>query len=319
MSMKIIVSDCDHDSMEQEQAVLGAANIPFVMANCKTEEDLLKECAGYEVVLNQYAPFTRNVISKLAPDLKQIVRYGVGVNNVDLDAATEYGVQVCNVPDYGMNEVADQAFALMMALVRKVVLMNKYTKEEAWNYAKCIPVYRIPGSVVGIVGFGRIGRVFAKRMSGFDVECIAFDPYYAEGTVVDGVTIVSIETLIERSDMISVHSPLIDQTRNLFNLETFKKMKKTAYLVNTARGGIVNEGDLYTALQEGMIAGAALDVVDVEPMSVGHQLFALDNFLCTPHMAWYSVEAALELKTKVAQEGVAFAQGEAIRYPVNKL
>lgn len=319
MSLKIVVSDCDHASMEQEQAVLAEAGIPFVQKACKTEEDLIQECAGYNIVLNQYAPFTRNVISKLAPELKQIVRYGVGVNNVDLDAATEYGVQVCNVPDYGMNEVADQAVALLMSLVRKVCLMNQYTKTQAWNYAEGMPIYRIPGSVVGIVGLGRIGRVFAKRMSGFDVERIAFDPFYQVGEVIDGVEIVSIETLIERADMISIHSPLIDATRNLFNLDTFKKMKNTAYIVNTARGGIVNEEDLYTALSQGMIAGAGLDVVEVEPMSVGHPLFSLDNFLCTPHMAWHSMESALELKTKVAQEGVAMALGQPVRYPVNKL
>ncbi|WP_409969281.1 C-terminal binding protein [Bengtsoniella intestinalis] len=282
MSMKIIISDCDHASMDQEKAVLAEAGIPFVQAACKTEDDLIANCAGYNVVLNQYAPFTRNVISKLAPDLKHIVRYGVGVNNVDLEAATEYGVQVCNVPDYGMNEVADQAVALMMALVRKVCLMNRFTKEEAWEYAKCLPVYRIPGSVVGIVGLGRIGQVFAKRMSGFDMERIAFDPAYEIGTFVNGVEIVSFETLIERSDMISIHSPLIPETRDLFNLDTFKKMKDTAYVVNTARGGIINEADLLTALQEKMIAGAGLDVVDVEPMSPGHPLFAFENFLCTP-------------------------------------
>lgn len=317
--MRIIVSDCDHTDMEQERAVLAAAQIPFVQMSCVTEEDLLRDCAGYEIVLNQYAPFTRKVISKLAPDLKQIVRYGVGVNNVDVEAATEYGVQVCNVPDYGMNEVADQAVALMMALVRKVCLMNRYTKEEAWNYSHAIPVHRIPNMVVGIAGLGRIGRTFARRMSGFGVELIAWDCLYPAGTEVEGCKMVEFEELVRRSDVISIHAPLTEETRNLFDLEVFKQMKHSAYLVNTSRGGIINEDDLLTALQENMIAGAALDVVDLEPMCPDHPLFAFENFLCTPHMAWYSEESAIELKRKVAEEGVRFAKGEAILYPVNTL
>ncbi len=316
--MKVIITDCDHSNLNEEKAVFEKNGVEYELKHCKTEDDLINECKGYPVLTNQYAPFTRKVIEALSPELKQIVRYGVGVNNVDLQAATDCGVIVCNVPDYGMNEVADQAVAMMMALVRKVVLMNEYTKSSDWDYTKAVKIHRIPGQVVGIYGLGRIGKTFAKRMSGFDVELIAVDPAYSVGDVVDGVTIVDMDTLLEKSDIISVHSPLDATTKHAFNKETIAKMKPSAYLINVSRGGIINEDDLYEALKNGVIAGAAIDVVEVEPMKVGHKLFELDNFLITPHMAWYSEEAALELKSKVALEACRYINKEALLYQVNK-
>ena len=154
---------------------------------------------------------------------------------------------------------------------------------------------------------------------GFECRLIAYDPSYPVGTVEAGVEIVSWDTLLQESDMISIHCPLTSETENMFGLQEFRKMKKSAVVVNTARGGIVNEKDLLTALEQNMIAGAALDVVKEEPMEVGASLFAFDNFLCSPHMAWYSQESALELKRKVAEEAVRFAKGESLRDPVNIL
>lgn len=318
-SMKIIVTDCDHESMKQEKEVFGRANLTFTQLACWKEDCLINQAKGGEILLTQYGQFTRRVLEALKPELKLILRYGVGVNTIDVEAATDLGVQVCNVPDYGMNEVADQALGLMLGLVRKVCVMNERVKRGEWNYADAIPIHRIAGSTVGIVGFGRIGKTFAKRMSGFDCRRIAYDPMYSEGSKIDGVEIVSLDTLFGQSDMISVHCPLTPETENLFNLETFAKMKTTAYLVNTARGGIVNEKDLLIALNEKMIAGAALDVLEEEPGEMGDQLFKLDNFLCSPHMAWYSQESSRELKRKIAEEAVRFAQGKPLLYPVNHL
>lgn len=317
--MKIIVTDCDHDNMIQEEEVFGKAGLAFTHLACLTEEDLILQAKGGEIMLTQYGKFSRRVMEKLRPELKLIVRYGVGVDTIDLEAATELGIQVCNIPDYGTNEVADQAMAMMLALVRKVCEMNDCTKHKTWNYAEAIPVARIPGSTVGIVGFGRIGHIFAKRMSGFDCRIIACDPVYEVGTVKDGVEMVTFETLLKESDMISIHCPLDKRTKNLFNIEILKKMKPTAYLINTARGGIINEADLLTALKDQIIAGAALDVVAEEPMGVGTELFKFDNFLCSPHMAWYSQESSLELKHKIAEESVRFATGVPVSYAVNQV
>ena len=317
--MKIIVTDCDHANMLQEEEVLKKAGMTFIHLACRTEQDLIDNAKGGEIMMTQYGPFSRQVMEALRPELKLILRYGVGVNTIDLEAATELGIQVCNVPDYGMNEVADQAMALMLGLARKVCEMNDCTKHKTWNYAEAIPIHRIPGSTVGIVGFGRIGKTFAKRMSGFGCRRIACDPAYETGSIQDGVEIVTLDTLLSESDMISVHCPLLPETRNLINMDAFQKMKPSAFLVNTARGGIVNEEALLAALQKKMIAGAALDVVSEEPMEVGAALFQLDNFLCSPHMAWYSQESAVELKRKIAEEAVRFAKGEPVRYPVNHL
>lgn len=317
--MKIIVTDCDHDNMIQEEEVFGKAGLTYTHLACKTEEDLILQAKGGEIMLTQYGRFSRRVMEKLRPELKLIVRYGVGVNTIDLEAATELGVQVCNIPDYGTNEVADQAMAMMLALVRKVCEMNDCTKHRTWNYTEAIPVGRIPGSTVGIVGLGRIGSTFARRMSGFDCRIIAYDIAYEVGIVKDGVEMVAFETLLKESDMISIHCPLNKETEDLFNIEVLKKIKPTAYLVNTARGGIVNEADLLIALKEQMIAGAALDVVAEEPMEVGAELFKFDNFLCSPHMAWYSQESSIELKRKVAEESVRFAGSVPVSYPVNQV
>ena len=315
--MKIVVSDNDHINMAQEKAVFRQAGMTFTMHQCKTERDVIDQLKGAEIVLNQYAPFTRRVFQALCPSLKQIVRYGVGVDNIDCVSAAEFGVQVCNVPDYGMNEVADQAISLLLAAARKIVLMANYTKGSRWDYGRAIPIHRIPGQTVGIVGLGRIGQTFAQRICGFGCRRIAYDPIYPVGQVVNGVEIVSFDTLLAQSDMISIHCPLQAATRNLFDLSAFQKMKPNAILVNTSRGGIVNERDLYTALSQKLIAGAALDVVEREPLSRDDPLFQLEQFLCTPHMAWYSEEAAQEMKRKVAEEAVRFATGQPVLYPVN--
>ena len=318
--MKIVVSDCDHESMSIEEKVLKDAGYSMTLHQCKTEEDLINLCKGASSVMNQYAPFTRRVIEALKPDLKQIVRYGVGVNNVDLEAASDHGVQVCNVPDYGMNEVSDHGIAMMMALVRKIVLMNNLVHKNEWDYQKSIPIFRLSEQTLGVIGLGRIGRLFAKKASAFGFKILGHDIYYkpnaADGT--DFITPASIEEIIEKSDVIAVYCPLTDETRDMFNDVAFDKMKKTAYIINTSRGGIINENALAKALAEGKIAGAALDVADKEPLPADSPLRKFDNCLLTPHMAWYSEEAGCELKRKVAEEVVRFSKGEAVHYPVNK-
>lgn len=315
--MQVIITDNDHADIDTERRILEEAGVPFRLEQCVTEDDVIERCADGEIFLNQYAPITRRVVEAL-PNLKLVVRYGVGVNNVDVEACTEHGVQVENVPDYGMNEVADQAIALMMALLRKVVLMNEYTKTEGWDYARSVPVHRLSELTCGVIGLGRIGREFAKRAHALGMKVIGYDPYFTPGEEFSFVEQVGLDDLMERSDVISVHCPP-EHAMDMFNKDAFARMKDTAYLINVARGGIVNEADLDVALAEGQIAGAALDCMENEPVAPGNPLFAHENLLVTPHMAWYSEEAADELNTKVAEEAVAFAAGEPIRYPVNTL
>lgn len=315
--MKVIITDCDHANINIEKEILDKAGLEFVLKQCKTEEDLIEQCKDGNIFINQYAPITRKVMEAL-PNLKMVVRYGVGVNNVDVKAATDLGVQVCNVPDYGMNEVADQAIAMMMALVRKVVIMNKYTKEVKWDYIHSMPIRRNSTMTVGVVGLGRIGRNFAEKAHHLGFNVIGYDPYYKETEETKFIVPSTIDEIIEKSDIISIHCPL-DGNRDLFDASAFKRMKNTAYIINVSRGGIINEKALDEALTNGEIAGAALDCVEFEPMMPGSPLFKHENLIVSPHMGWYSEEAASELKRKVAEESVRFAVGEAVHYPVNKL
>ncbi len=317
--MKVIITDCDHKNINIETDILSAAGLEVELLQCRTEEDLISQCKDADVFINQYAPITEDVMKSL-DNLKLVIRYGVGVNNVDVSAATRLGVQVCNVPDYGMNEVADHALALMLSLIRKVVMMNNYTKNVKWDFKKSIPIRRLSTLTVGVVGLGRIGRNFATKVHALGCNIIGYDPYYKPSEE-DGfgfITSVKIEELIQQSDVISIHCPL-EGARNLFNEEAFKNMKNTAYIINVARGGIIDEVALDKALENGEIAGAALDCVEFEPMHTDSALFRHENFICTPHMAWYSEEAEVDLKRKVAEEAARFCKGEQVKYPVNKL
>lgn len=315
--MKVIITDCDHANINIETEILTKAGLDFELKQCKTEEDLIEQCKDGEIFINQYAPITEKVMKAL-PNLKMVVRYGVGVNNVDVKAATKLGVQVCNVPDYGMNEVADQAIAMMMAMVRKVIFMNNYTKNVKWDYIKSIPVRRNSTQIVGVVGLGRIGRNFAEKAHALGFNVIGYDPFYKETEETKFIKQVSLDEIIETSDIISIHCPL-DGNKDLFNKEEFKRMKNTAVIINVSRGGIINEEALDEALTNGEIAGAALDCVEHEPMLPGAPLFKHENLIVSPHMGWYSEEAAEELKRKVAEESVRFSKGEKVHYPVNKL
>lgn len=314
--VKVIITDCDHDSIQIEKDVMKKADIPLELKQCRTEEDVIRECQDADVFIVQYAPITRKVM-EACPKLKYVVRYGVGVDTVDLDAATELGVQVGNVPDYGMNEVADHAIAMSLAMLRKIVPMNEQTKTEKWDYTTAIPVHRFSDLTCGVVGLGRIGRNFARKMHALGFKVIGYDPYFREtNETAVYVTPVDFDQLVRESDLISIHCPA-DGNRDLFNAETLKQMKESAILVNVARGGIINEQDLLAALKAGEIGGAALDCMMQEPVSPDNPLFREENVIVTPHMAWYSEEAASELKRKVAEESVTFLEGKPIRYPVN--
>ena len=314
--MRVIITDNDHKDIDIESKILAEAGVSFELKQCKTEEDLIEQCKDTEIFINQYAPITRRVMEAL-PNLKYVVRYGVGVNNVDVVAATELGVQVGNVPDYGMNEVADHAIALMMSLVRKVVSVNTYTKTNTWDYIQSIPIHRCSTQTVGVVGLGRIGRNFAEKAHALGFKIIGFDKFLPKDKFPDFVEPVGIEELQERSDVISIHCPS-DGNIDLFDKQAFQRMKKSAYIINCARGGIINEDDLLWALENKEIAGAGIDCVTKEPMLPGSPLLDCDNYVVTPHMGWYSEEAAEELNRKIAEEAVRFAKGQAIHYPVNQ-
>lgn len=320
MNEQIIICDCDHSDVDTEKAVFEKADLSFRWHHCTSQSEVIEQCKGAKVFLNQYVHMDEKIFAEI-PSLKCIIRYGVGVDNVNLQHADKYGVQVCNVPDYGTNEVADQALALMMSLVRKTYLVNKRIRDGIWDYREAIPVYRNAEATVGIIGLGRIGSAFAKRAQALGSRIIAYDidANNKERSFPDFVQMVSLKEVLQESDILSIHCSLNEQSRNMICINELKMMKSSAYLINVARGGIINEQDLDIALTQGIIAGAGLDVVKDERLQADNPLLKHDNFLVSPHMAWYSMQSAIELNRKAAQEAVRFIKGEPLHYPINNL
>ena len=313
----VIVADCDHQSIDIEKAVLADINPELPWLKCKTEDELIAQCADGEGIIIMYAPMTRRVMQTLK-HCKIIARYGVGVDSIDLKAAADLGIIVSNVPDYGTHEVSDHALAMMLCLTRKVAMASSLVKAGQWDFRLMHPIHRHQVQTIGIIGLGRIGSAMAHKTHALGMKVIAHDPLVKANRVPDYVTLVSLEELLRESDVVSVHCPLSESTRNLLDTKMLGLMKPSAYLINTARGSIVDEVALEKMLAEKRLAGAALDVLSCEPGKTDHPLFKHENFLCTPHMAWHSEESAKELKRKAAEEVKRVLRGEAPLYQVNK-
>jgi D-3-phosphoglycerate dehydrogenase / 2-oxoglutarate reductase len=249
---------------------------------------------------------------------KAIGRFGLGVDNIDLPAAKELGIAVNYVPDYCLREVSDHAMALLLALARKIPFSNKLVQSGRWEVPPIVPLRRLEGRVLGLIGFGNIPRALTPKAQAFGLKVITHDPFAAK-EVFDkfGVESVSFDDLLARSDFISVHAPLLPATRGLINAAAFSKMKKGAYLINTARGPLIEEGALVIALDSGRLGGAALDVVATEPLAKDSPLIGRDNVILTPHTAFYSVEALDELQTKCASDVARVLSGEKAVYPIS--
>lgn len=316
---KIIICDCDHKDVDTEKAVFDAAGYDFKWLHCMSQEEVIQQCQGAECFLNQYVRMDKKIFEAI-PALKFVVRYGVGVDNVNLEDATEYGVQICNVPDYGTNEVADQALALMLSLTRKVHMIGNMTKAGVWNYIEAVPVHRLSTRTVGLIGAGRIGQAFAHRVHALDCKVIAYDAAYGKpGFSVPGFVEMkaTMDEVLSQADILSLHCGLNPETKGMMNAAAFGKMKDGAYFINVARGGLVDEEALEAALSSGKLSGAGIDVVCTEPLSKDSPLFRHENVVVTPHMGWYSEESAVELNRKCAEETVRFLKGEPVHYPVN--
>lgn len=320
-NVQVIITDNDHSNIDEESRIFNEAGVTFRLEQCKTDDDLIAKCQGASVVLNQYAPFTEKAFEGL-PDLKVVVRYGVGVDNVDLEAASRHGVYVCNVPDYGTFEVADQALALLMEMCRKPGLGSQMVLSGVWDYTKLAPLTRISTLTVGIIGLGRIGSAFAKRVHALGCKVIGHDivtDRVKADPELSFVELCSEDEVFGRSDIISLHCGLNAGNAKFINKENIAKMKDGVKIINVSRGGLVNEPDLAEALVSGKISGAALDVTTREPLEDDSPLRKAPNILITPHIAWYSEEAAIDLNRKCAEEAVRAVRGEKLRCPVNQI
>lgn len=316
--MKVVITDYEYESIAQEREIIAAAGAELFDYQCRNGDGLIAATQDADAVIVQYAAMTADVIEHLQ-HCKVILKYGIGVNNIDVEAAAKKGIAVCNVPDYGIDEVANQSIAFLLALAKKLPIVTRALRGGDWSVRAAVPLFRLSGAVLGLVGFGRIPQDVARKMLGFGMRVIAYDPYASpEEAARMGVTLVDFDTLCRKSDFISLHCPLTKETTHLIDREALSKMKPTAFLINTARGPVVSEPDLIAALEAGALAGAALDVFEDEPLAQSSPLLKLEHVICTPHCAWYSEEAIATLQRKAAEEVVHVLAGNPPRSCVNR-
>jgi D-3-phosphoglycerate dehydrogenase / 2-oxoglutarate reductase len=311
----VVITDCDHDTIDPERAVLDGHGVELRRLQCRTPREVADQAGDADVLINQYVPITAEVLDAL-PRCRLVVRYGVGVDNVDVAAAAERGVWVANVPDYGRDEVADHTLALALAVLRGVVVLDRSVRDGTWDLEAARPLRRLATLSYGVVGCGAIGAAVAGRAAGLGMRVLGYDlPQVRSGPPIERVPL---EELLATADVVSLHAALTDQTHHLIGAAALARMRPTAFLVNTARGGLVDAAALLAALDDGKLAGAALDVLEGEPPDeLGWRLARHPRVVATPHAAWYSEESFHTLKTEVAREALRVLEGEAPRSPVN--
>lgn len=313
----VVVTDSVFPDLEPARQVLDTINAEVQLAPEPTPAAIGEAARNADGLLVTYAQVGAKVIAQLGR-CQIIARFGIGVDNVDIGAATESGIMVTRVPDYCIDEVSDHALALLLALARKVTQANQSVQEGQWAVAAVAPLHRLRGRTLGLVGFGQIPQALAPKAQSFGLRVIAHDPYLdAQLAAQHGVELVSFEELLQQANYVSIHAPLTEETRHMFDAAAFSQMQPGALLVNTARGPLVEEEALIAALDEGQIGGAALDVLSQEPPIADSPLLGRPDLILTPHAGFYSEESLRELQTKAAQEVARVLTGQAPRYPVN--
>lgn len=317
MGQKVIaVTDSPFPNLDAARAAVSRIGGELVQAKAGTPEAILEVARNADAILTTYAKVTTEVVQALTK-CKIIARFGIGVDNVDIEMATKKGIVVTKVPDYCIDEVSDHAMALLLAVVRKIPYSNKLVQAGRWEMPAVVPISRLRGRTLGLVGFGRIPQLVAPKAQSFGMKVITYDPFVPKEVLAKaGVQHAEFEELVKTSDFISLHCPLMPETRHIMSAKVFAMMKPSAYLVNTGRGPLVDEAALAASLDKGQLAGAALDVVEKEPPT-DSPILGRDNVIITPHTAFYSEEALLDLQTKAAEEVVRVLSGEAPKNPVN--
>jgi D-3-phosphoglycerate dehydrogenase len=305
--------------MVEEAEELAKVGAELVGVDCTTEDEIIEAARDADAIITGAARLTRRVMESL-PACQVIVRYGIGYDTVDVDAATDNSILVVNIPDFCIEEVSNHAITLLLSCAKKLVLMDSGTKQGLWAETKRAqaPMASIYGQTLGLVGCGNIGRMTARKAQCFGLMTLGYDPYVDKSLASEyGITLVSLPDLLKESDFVSVHTPLNKETRHLIGEKEFKQMKPGAYFINTARGSVVDEVALIKALDEKWIAGAGLDVFEQEPVAPDNPLLRMDNVVVTPHSASYSDASFQRLRTCVGQEAARVLSGKWPRNVVN--
>lgn len=313
---KVVLTDYVWGSLDVERQTLGGL-AELVPLQTKKPEEFLSQAADCDALLNTYAgPITAEVMAGM-PSCRIIARYGIGVDTIDVAAATEAGIIVTNNPTYCIEEVAEHTLALLLAAARKIAFYDRLVRSGRWEVPPGKPMFRLVGSTLGLIGFGNIARQVAARAAAFGMGVLFFDPYVKEVPAGFPGRKVELEELLGESDYVSVHPPLTPATRKIINDEAFSRMKRTAVLINCARGPIVDTDALVRALDAQRIAGCALDTTDPEPLPDPHPLRGRENVIINPHVAWYSEQAMVGLQSGAPNEVRRVLTGEWPLHVVN--
>lgn len=323
--MKVVVIDYIEPDLTWEAGKLGGQGIEFAHHQLKFApfDDVAAATHDADVVVVNMVPITRELIEGWTR-CRLVIRHGVGYDNVDRAALDEAGIPLCYIPDYCVEEVAEQAIALIFACARRIprsrMVLDESSQNGRWDFKDVIPMFRMAGQKLGILGCGRIGSRVYQKLKSFGFEFVICDPYLSEKRKHElNIELVDKETLFRESDFITIHTPLTQETRYMVNRDTLALMKPTAYLVNTARGGMVDVDALAEALRKGVIAGAGIDVYETEPPRPDYPLFGLPNAILTPHLAWYSEDAGWKIRETIVLEIERFAAGLPPRYVANNV
>ena len=318
MPPTVAITDWTFPDLAVEESILKSRGIEVLARQCKTEAELIDLCAGADAVITQFARVNARVIDSMKSS-RAIVRYGIGVDNVDLEAARSRGIPVCNVPDYCIDEVADQTLAFILALTRQVVTHASHLRDGRWGLACPIGGMKaLRDLTVGVAGFGRIGREVVRRLLAFKCRVVVFDPVVSASDIEQaGAQPMAFDALLAASDVLTLHCPSTPQTRRMLRRETLAKMKPGGLFVNVGRGDLADPDALLAALQNGTLAGAALDVFDPEPIPAEHPVRRLKNVILAPHIASCSAPAVQKLRESVAHIAAAAVFHEPLRTVVN--
>ncbi len=313
---KVYYADSSFDDLKDFENALSAVGARVVFGDCKTTQDIITEASDAVCIVSELIKLDESVF-KACPALKLVYTNNVGTDLIDIPAATRHGILACHNPDYNFREVAEHTLALLLSLIRKIPIADAYVRTGGYDYNHLTPLRRFEGSTVGLLGFGRIAQSVAKKLTGFDVRILFYDPYIQEAPI-QYVEKTSLKTLLQMSDYLCVHAPLTKKTYHVLNADTLKWMKPGAAIVNSARGELIDTPALTNALKSGQISGAALDVVEAyTSLGPDHPLCGMDSVILTPHSAWLSEDAIEQCKSDLISELVRFFKNQPLKELLN--
>jgi len=320
MPTVVIAYDLSGDTELEREVLKAIDDVKIITTSGLTTPDALEAANQADALMVTIQEVSAELIAQM-PNCRLISRVGTGLDAINIPSATEHHIWVANVPDYSIDEVSTHALTLLLMQARSMNDLTRAVEQKRWwDPAHIRPVQRLQGQTLGIVAYGRIGQALATKAKGLGLKVMVYDPYMSADRIhADGVQPVDFVTLLSSSDYISLHAPLTDSTRNLINADALTQMKPTAFLINTARGPLVDESALLAAVRSGQIAGAAIDVFAVEPPPPDHPFLHEERIIVTPHAAWYSEQSKIDVRVKGAEEVVRVLKGEPPRFPVNKI